>query len=386
MRENDADAVRALKVAFAGLSALAVAMGVGRFAFTPILPMMQVDAGLSIADGGWLASANYAGYLAGALSAIFIRVPAVLAIRGGLVAIGIVTLAMGLTHDFALWAVLRFLAGVTSAWVLVSVSAWSLERLAQLHRPALSGTVYAGVGAGVTLAGLVCLLLMSLDANSADAWIALGVISFAATALIWTVFVPVHQPVDHAASKSAPGASTAELLLLVICYGAYGFGYIIPATFLPVMAKAAIADPRLFGWAWPAFGAAAVASTLFAARLQRTMSFRAIWIASHWVMALGVVVPLVVPGLAGIALAAVCVGSTFVVVTMAGVQEARVVAGARAHALIAAMTAAFGVGQIAGPLTVRLFAGGTTGFSEALLFAAAVLVASALMLMWVRPR
>jgi MFS family permease len=384
MQENNSNS--ALRVAFAGLTALAVAMGVGRFAFTPILPMMLEDAGLSIADGGWLASANYAGYLAGALSAIFIRLRPVLAIRGGLVVIGIVTLAMGLTHNFMLWAVLRTLAGVASAWVLVSVSAWSLERLAELRRPALSGTVYAGVGAGVTFAGLVCLLLMSFNAASAEAWIALGVVSFAATALIWTVFVPIHPRAGRAVPAATPGASNAEFLLLVICYGGYGFGYIIPATFLPVMAKAAIADPRLFGWAWPAFGAAAVASTLFAARLQRTMSFRAIWIASHWVMALGVIVPLVVPGLAGITLAAVCVGSTFVVITMAGVQEARVVAGPRAHALIAAMTAAFGVGQIAGPLSVRMFAGGAAGFSEALIFAAAVLVVSALMLMRVRPR
>jgi predicted MFS family arabinose efflux permease len=384
MQENNFSS--ALRVAFAGLTALAVAMGVGRFAFTPILPMMQEDAGLSIADGGWLASANYAGYLAGALSAIFIRLPPVLAIRGGLVAIGIVTLAMGLTQNFTLWAILRFLAGVASAWVLVSVSAWSLQRLAELQRPALSGTVYAGVGAGVTFAGLICLLLMSFTLTSRDAWIALGVISFAATAAIWTAFVPIRPPAGHASAPSPPTASTAEFLLLVICYGGYGFGYIIPATFLPVMAKAAIADPRLFGWAWPAFGAAAVASTLLAARLQRTLSFRAIWIASHWVMALGVIVPLVVPGLAGITLAAVCVGSTFVVITMAGVLDARVVAAPHAHALIAAMTAAFGVGQIAGPLSVRAFAGGAAGFSEALIFAAVVLVASALMLMWVRPR
>src|SRR5262245_50155557 len=45
-------------IAAAGLIALAVGMGIGRFAFTPILPMMQRDAGLSIAHGAWLASAN----------------------------------------------------------------------------------------------------------------------------------------------------------------------------------------------------------------------------------------------------------------------------------------------------------------------------------------
>src|SRR5262245_888003 len=74
-------------IAVAGLLALAVAIGIGRFAFTPLLPMMQEDAGLSVADGGWLASANYAGYLLGALAAMAVSARAATAIRGGLLAI-----------------------------------------------------------------------------------------------------------------------------------------------------------------------------------------------------------------------------------------------------------------------------------------------------------
>src|SRR5262245_29570363 len=105
----------ALSVALAGLIALAVAMGIGRFAFTPILPMMQDDAGVSIAMGGWLASANYLGYLAGALSVIWWRIDATTGIRVGLAAIGLATLAMGLAHHVAAWLVLRALAGVASA-------------------------------------------------------------------------------------------------------------------------------------------------------------------------------------------------------------------------------------------------------------------------------
>src|SRR5256714_8539137 len=132
MRSTPARGPSATAVAVAGLIALAVAMGIGRFAFTPILPMMQEDAGVSIAMGGWLASANYIGYLAGALSVIWWRINATTGIRAGLVTIGLATLAMGLEHHLAVWLVLRALAGVASAWVLIYVSAWCLERLASL--------------------------------------------------------------------------------------------------------------------------------------------------------------------------------------------------------------------------------------------------------------
>src|SRR6185436_2482385 len=143
-----------VKYALAGLAALAVAMGIGRFAFTPILPMMQDDAGITLAQGGWLASANYAGYLAGALWAAAMPLRSEWAIRGGLLVIAASTVAMGLADTMPAWLVLRAAAGVASAWVLVHVSSWALEKPAPLDRPALNGVVYAGVGTGVAIAGL----------------------------------------------------------------------------------------------------------------------------------------------------------------------------------------------------------------------------------------
>jgi len=170
----------------------------------------------------------------------------------------------------------------------------------------------------------------------------------------------------------------AEFWRLVLCYGVYGFGYIIPGTFLPVMARAAIADPLVFGWAWPAFGAAALASTLLVAHLGH--GHRRAWAASHLVMAAGVAAPVAVPGLFGILVAALCVGGTFVVITMVALQEARAVAGAGARGLIAAMTAAFALGQILGPLAVAFLVQAGGGFSAALLLASGLLALSALAL------
>ena len=150
---------------------------------------------------------------------------------------------------------------------------------------------------------------------------------------------------------------------------------------VPVMAKQVIDDPAVFGWAWPLFGTAAVASTLLAGALRRVLSGRRLWMASACVMALGVACPLFIGGLAGILVCALLVGGTFVVATLAGLQVAREVAGGAAHVLLAAMTASFAASQVAGPLIVSYFVQRTAGFGGALLLACAVLTASAVALM-----
>jgi len=354
-------------------------MGIGRFAFTPILPMMQEDAGVSIVAGAWLASANYVGYLLGALSVMVVPIRPTHAIRGGLVAIAFATLGMGVQHHFAVWIVLRALAGIASAWVLVCTSAWCLERLAPLRRPVLESTVFAGVGAGIALAGATCLALMRLHTASARAWIVFGIVSLLVAVVVW----PVFGTGDRATVSARRWADTrlawdGEWLRLTLCYGAYGFGYIIPATFLPVMARQAIADPAAFGLAWPLFGAAAMASTLLVSGVRRFVTNRRLWIASHLVMALGVALPVIRPGITATMLAALCVGGTFMVITMVGMQEARDVAGTRATALMAAMTSAFALGQIVGPIIASYLHGVDGDFSAALLVTCGALVVSAL--------
>ena len=357
----------ALRAALAGLAALAVAMGVGRFAFTPLLPLMQDDAGLSLAAGGYLAAANYIGYFVGALWAAR-PARSARAIHASLLAIALTTAAMGVTQTMAWWLLLRFAAGVASAWTLVHVSAWALPRLAG------GGVLYSGVGTGIALAGLACLALMALGASSAHAWLALGALSLLGAACLWPIIR------DGAAPRARERGAwrwTPDMARLVVCYGAFGFGYIIPATYVPAMAKALVPDPLAFGWAWPIFGATAAASTVIAAGLVARHGNRRVWGVAALAMALGVAAPLLVPGAIGIVLAALLVGGTFMVITMAGLQEARAAGGAP---LMAAMTAAFAAGQIAGPLVVSALARRPHGFALALAGAALVLALSAVAL------
>lgn len=346
----------ALATALSGLVALAVAMGIGRFAFTPLLPMMQADGGLTVAEGGLLAAANYLGYLVGALCAARIHLAPGKLIRSGLAAICVTTLLMAVMASFSMWLTLRFAAGAASALVLIHVTAWSLERLAALNHPQAGGMVFSGVGTGIAAAGLICLGAMHGGINAAWSWVLLGIVAGIGLAAIWPSFAARGAEAPHAGTVIEHGAAAPSNWIWVGCYGVFGFGYIIPATFLPAMARQALPDPALFGWVWPVFGVAAALSTLLAARLVPVWGSRKLWAASHLVMAVGVVLPLLAPGLTGLLVSALLVGGTFMVATMAGMQHARAVAGMQqargATRLIAAMTAAFATGQVIGPLVV----------------------------------
>jgi hypothetical protein len=200
----------------------------------------------------------------GAVSCIVLRVRPATAIRGGLALIVAAALGMGLAYHFVAWAGLRALAGVGSAWVLVFASAWCLERLAREGRPFLSGIVFAGVGTGIAVAGGVCLVLMQRSASSALAWISLGTVALVGTAAVWRIFGADDEARISAGADEPARARRwdADSVRLVLCYGAFGLGYIVPATFLPVMARQLVRDPSVFGWSWPVFGAAAAASDL----------------------------------------------------------------------------------------------------------------------------
>ena len=158
-------------------TALAVAMGIGRFASTPLLPLMVRDGSLAPSAGAWLAAANYLGYLAGALLAGRLGLSLSALMRASLAGIVVTTAAMGVLDGLAAWMSLRFAAGIFSAWALVAVSAWALQHLAQARRSDLSGMVYAGVGLGIAFAGLFCLAAAQPGVPTDRLWLELGVLA-----------------------------------------------------------------------------------------------------------------------------------------------------------------------------------------------------------------
>ena len=349
-------------VVASGALALAVAMGIGRFAFTPLMPLMLRDGSLSAAQGAEWAAANYLGYLLGALSAPrFARQPQ-RGLRTALYGVALSTLAIAGIGDglpIGVGTLLRTAAGIFSAWALVCTSTWCLGELAQRQLTRLGAWLYTGVGAGIALAGVFAWLGGRQPAQWL--WGEFGLLALAGAALVGRSLrgppATPTRPGAMAADEAAPTRARSPLGL-VLCYGSFGFGYIVPATFLPALARQQVDDPLVFGLTWPLFGLAAALSVAGAARWLSHWPRRRVWALAQGGMAVGTALPVATPALWSLAASAVFVGGTFMVTTMAGLQMAREQAPANPTPLLARMTVAFALGQILGPLLVRALGAG----------------------------
>jgi MFS family permease len=394
--------MKSWKIAAAGLVALAVAMGIGRFAFTPLLPMMLADGVLDLPTASWLASANYFGYLVGALLCTFqpwiwhrlgnpppLKPPAV--VRAGLVATALLTLGMAV-HLPAAWPLLRFAAGVTSAFVFIYTSGWCLSQLSLRGVPATGALIYTGPGGGIVLSGLAASAMVVLHWSAASGWLIFGVLAAMLTALVWPVFHAGNETQPSQAAVHAPslpahaGEAPSEIALLTLAYGLAGFGYIITATFLPVIARQALPGSPWLDLFWPIFGLGVVLGALGASRVPARANRLVMLAACYLVQAAGVAASLVSPTLAGFALGSLLLGLPFTAITFFAMQEVRGLRPERVASTMGLLTAMYGLGQIVGPplASAMLARSASTGqgFTRSLQIAAAALVAGALLYLW----
>jgi MFS family permease len=392
--------LRPLLIAVAGMAALGVAMGIGRFAFTPLLPIMMADGVVDLPAASWLASANYLGYLVGALLCTVqpwlwrrlgrrraLNGPVL--VRAGLVATTLLTLGMAVPWS-ASWPALRFAAGVASAVVFIYTSGWCLGQLARLDQPAMGALIYTGPGVGILASGLAASAIVAADGSAAVGWAVFGALAALLTAAIWRVFHPASDlpPPAAAAPRFAPSAQqrpgrSAELPLFALAYGLAGFGYIITATFLPVIARQALPGSPWLDLFWPLFGLGVIGGALLASRIGRSGDLRWLLAACYVVQSLGVAASLVSPTLAGFAVGSVLLGLPFTAITYFAMQEVRRLRPLQTPATMGLLTVMYGAGQIIGPpLAAALVARSPSagiGFTLSLEIAAASLAVGAVL-------
>jgi len=316
-------------------------------------------------------------------------------VRVGLVATGVLTLAMALPLDWT-WPTLRFAAGLASALVFVYSSGWCLARLASMGRASLGGLMFAGPGAGIVASGLLAHELVGLRRAAADAWLVFGIAACVLTAFVWRTF---RTSASASSASAAPAASAptpspspaplpvehgrVEVATLAFAYGLSGFGYIVTATFLPVIARAALpADSPWLDLFWPIFGAGVIVGALLATRVRVSGDLRLVIAAAYVLQAIAIAIGVGVPTAAGFAIGSLLLGLPFTAITYFALQEVRRLRPAHVAATTGLVTVLWSIGQAAGPPMVAALlrgAGDNAGiaFTRSLAIAAAALVVGA---------
>ena len=247
------DPVQRYRVLTAGVLNLILVMGIARFAYTPLLPVMQQNTSLGPAEGGWLASVNYLGYLLGAIIASLVSDMQVKdrLYRIGLVVAVVTTAGMGLTENIWLWSILRFLAGLSCAAGMLIGSGLILHWLMRNNHRGELGIQFSGVGLGMVLSA-VAVELMNAVLDWRQQWFVFAALGAVILVPAW-VWLPRPEPTPAAVNSKTMDDSPPDssfIKLFAFAYFCAGVGYVVSATFIVALVDELPGLEGKGGWAF----------------------------------------------------------------------------------------------------------------------------------------
>lgn len=366
-----------LKVLSAGILSLVLTLGIARFAYTPLLPIMQQQAGLGISEGGWLAAINYIGYLCGAIIASLINN---LVLKDRLYRIGLIiavlsTVGMGLTDHLWLWALLRFFAGLSSAAGLLLGSGLILNWLIRHDHRSELGIHFAGLGLGIVFSS-IAIQLMSQHLNWDQQWLLLTLFGSLLLIPAWAWL-----PKPDTSSMTRNGSVMTDnppcrqfMQVFILAYFCAGVGYVVSATFI-----VAIIDqlPGLEGkgtWTFLILGLAATPACILWDLIARKVGDINALIIAFSVQIIGILLPVIEPSFTLSLIGAALFGGTFIgivslVLTMAGRYYPT-----RPAKMMGKMTISYGIAQISAPAITGLLAEHSGNYNDGLYLAAVMMM------------
>ena len=344
--------IEKFKVLTAGVFSLILMLGVARFAYTPLLPIMQEQAGVSDALGGWLATFNYIGYMSGALVAASIsdlQLKDRLYRLGLLVAI-ITTAGMAVTENIFLWSIMRFFAGLSSAAGLLIGSGLILNWLIRNNFRSELGIHFSGIGLGIALCAVV-VELMALQLDWSELW-------WLFTAIGCLLAIPAWRwlPRPNSNGMTISGAELVDnppsnrfLYLMLSAYFCAGYGFVISATFIVAIVERQEALQGFGPMVFLILGLSAAPACIIWDLIARKVGVLTALLIAYLVQVLGILLPALSDSATAVILSAVLFGGTFIgivslVLTMAGrfypTKPAK---------LMGKMTLTYGIAQIIAP-------------------------------------
>ncbi|MGE8006800.1 YbfB/YjiJ family MFS transporter [Lysinibacillus sp. NPDC093216] len=361
-----------------GIFALVIAMAIGRFSYTVILPYMQDTFAFSRATAGFLATSNYLGYLVGALVAgrleigdkriPFLQISLIISI--------LTTAMMGFTDAIIAWYVFRFISGVMSAFVFVVAASLVLDQLAGNGKSHLSGLFYSGVGTGIALSAIIVSPIHAMF-DWDGTWIALAL--FSVILLVFVVFFikPVTQHTQQKSSQTVALRKfppTTWMKWLILAYSLEGLGYIVTGTFIVSIAEESTDFHGDASFVWFVVGIAAMPSCIVCSKLAQRYGYVRTLLISMLFQGLGIVLPAFATNTMTLYTSAFIFGATFMGITTVATTLARRIVPVNSHQILGYLTAGYALGQVLGPSLAGTLANYTNSYQYALFGATAVVV------------
>lgn len=366
-----------------GIFSLMIAMGIGRFAYTPILPLMQNDLSFSNAMAGYLATSNYGGYLLGALlsGVLPLKKNKSIYLRGSLLISIITTFIMGLSHSLLFMLIIRFLSGISSAFIFVLASSIVLDTLASRNKTDWSGLFYSGVGLGIFLTGLITPSLNQLF-HWEGVWVGLAIVSGILTFFVWIWLEdpPNIAPKKDTQKRDTKLPPTQWLPWLITAYGLEGLGYIVTGTFIISITDTTLNLRNGSVFLWIIVGLAAVPSCIIWSLLARKWGYVKSLIYAMAFQSFGIVLPVFWTSHTSLVISAILFGATFMGITTLATTLARQIVPSNSSQIIGRLTAVYAVGQMIGPSIAGVLATNTNNFNAALIGASGAVLLGAILL------
>ena len=363
---------------------LAIGMGLGRFIFTPLLPGMLDSGWLDLNQGSWMAAANYLGYLLGCLFAASYtsqdQHQALRLLRQSALVTSLLLLAMAGIDNVFIACGVRFLAGIASAGTMIFGSVYILS-LGADHK--IISAFYAGVGTGILFGNEWLVFAKTLQINVSQQWLSVGVLASLLTLLLYCS--SLHGATEKQTAASAkkgianPGILYFSWQKLLLIYGLAGYGYIINATYLPMITRALFDNVFLSQHLWSFAGLAVIPSCFIWRILSTRLGYSQALSLNLLVQGIGISMILLTSSPGAILMSALILGGTFMGTVIIALPFARQLQTPANINIIALMTLTYGLGQISGPVITAMISTYSGAFDLAVISASGALFVAAVL-------
>lgn len=363
-----------------GIAALTIAVGIGRFSYTPILPYMISELNLTTTEAGLIASSNYLGYLLGSLIPIFPQFPKnIRSIFIYSIFISIISLfAMGLTNTLEVFILIRFIHGIFSAFVLILGTSLIVSHVQKKGKIFLGTAHFSGVGLGMALSAIVVSYLGFLNFTWDELWFSIGILAIMLSFQI-IKFTPI-QKAEVKYNLKSKNKTSLGFSLITISYGLYGFGYVAFGTFISTMSRLTPGLEKTEPYVWFVVGVTGIPSVFFWNWFGSKIGNDIGLFLANLILGLGVLFSVLINNEFGIFISCILFGLSFVPITSMCLLEGQKRFSGSFIVSTAILTFSFSIGQMIGPYLSGLLTDYYNSFFFSMIISGIVLIFGSLLM------